>query len=82
VDCSELIRRNPPQDDWNEWGYFDYKDLNDNVTSYNCKITEFTPAGKYDAITSICSLAHMLAAERLATLEDVSNGYIRAEYSC
>jgi cyclopropane fatty-acyl-phospholipid synthase-like methyltransferase len=68
VDYSDDIRTLPVRDDWNEWGFFDYRILHNNLASYNCDILDFSPPNKYDAIYSISVLAHFLAAEREAAL--------------
>lgn len=59
VDAHSLIRTLPSQPDWNEWGFFDYRQIHPNLTSHHSKIAEFTPPGSFDAIYSACVLAHM-----------------------
>ena len=68
VDNSDGHRVYPVQDDWNEWGFFDYHSCDPNLDSYNCDILDFVPTQRYDLIYSLCSLAHMKAVERQATL--------------
>jgi hypothetical protein len=64
VDKSPIVRTLPAADDWNEWGFFDYSKLHPNLTSYHCDITQFVPSGVYDAIYSVCSMAHMPRTDR------------------
>jgi cyclopropane fatty-acyl-phospholipid synthase-like methyltransferase len=64
VDNSAHVRRLPFADDWNEWGFFDYRALHPNLASRNCDIARFAPAQKFEAIYSIASLAHMPRATR------------------
>lgn len=64
VDHSPAIRTPPPGNDWNEWGFFDYGRLHANLTAYHCDVTAFKPVRSYDAIYSICAVAHMPRAVR------------------
>ena len=64
VDNSPTIRTPPPENDWNEWGFFDYGRMHANLTAYHCDITMFRPVRAYDAIYSICAVAHMPRAVR------------------
>jgi predicted SAM-dependent methyltransferase len=56
-----------PQD-WNEWGFFDYSRLHQNLASHHCDVAEFAPPVPFDAIYSISVLAHMTRAVREETL--------------
>jgi SAM-dependent methyltransferase len=69
VDSNKLVRTLPVDDDWNEWGYFDYSQLHANLVSIHGSILDHEPAAPYDAIYSISVLAHMPAVVRRATLE-------------
>ncbi len=71
VDCvdNSPIHRVPPfGDDWNDWGYFDYATLHQNVTAHRCPIQQYQPLYPYQAIYSNTSLALFSAADRDATL--------------
>jgi SAM-dependent methyltransferase len=68
VDSHPVVRSLPATDDWNEWGFFDYGQLHPNLTSHHCSIAEFTPLTTFDAIYSICVLAHMQRTVREDTL--------------
>ncbi len=68
VDNHVNVRNLPAADDWNEWGFFDYGQLHEGLTSHHCAISEFTPVANFDAIYSICVLAHMPRAVREDTL--------------
>lgn len=64
VDHSPVTRAPPPGNDWNEWGFFDYGRVHANLRAYHCDIREFQPTRLYDAIYSICAIAHMPSAVR------------------
>jgi SAM-dependent methyltransferase len=64
VDHNPITRTPPPGNDWNEWGFFDYGRLHANLAAYHCEITMFRPVRAYDAIYSICAVAHMPRAVR------------------
>jgi len=72
VDNSAFARTLPAGEDWNEWGFFDYGTLHPNLTAYNCSITDFKPLHLYDAIYSICSIAHFPSPIREETLRNCS----------
>ena len=67
VDDSALVRSLPVGDDWDNWGFFDYGQLDAKLTAYHCDITKFKPAHRYDAIYSIGAIATMPAAVRKET---------------
>jgi hypothetical protein len=69
VDNSKHQRVLPPAANWNEWGFFDYRVLHPNLSSYHCDIIAYAPSATYQAIYSIGSLAHMPRAVRESTLE-------------
>jgi len=71
VDCIDSHRNErklPAGPDWNEWGFFDYSRLHQNLASHHCDVAEFTPPAPFDAIYSISVLAHMRRAVREDTL--------------
>jgi cyclopropane fatty-acyl-phospholipid synthase-like methyltransferase len=70
VDNSEFERRLPASEDWNDWGFFDYRTLHQNLAAYNCSITEFKPLHSYDAIYSVCAIAHFSSPVREQTLRN------------
>src|SRR5882762_3479461 len=59
VDSHPVVRTLPTKPDWNEWGFFDYGALHENLTAHQCDIANFTPPAYYDAIYSISVLVHM-----------------------
>jgi hypothetical protein len=68
VDNSPITRALPPAEDWNGWGFFDYQQLHPNVASHHEAIAEFEPVHRFDAIYSVCVLAHMPCVTRKDTL--------------
>jgi len=65
VDNSPIVRTLPVTDDWDEWGFFDYGQLHDNLTAFHCPITRFKSlSSTYDAIYSIGSFVTMTADVR------------------
>jgi 2-polyprenyl-3-methyl-5-hydroxy-6-metoxy-1,4-benzoquinol methylase len=68
VDNHPIERTLPSAEDWNAWGFFDYRQLRPNVASHHCAIAEFTPVSRFDAVYSVCVLAHMPRATREDTL--------------
>ena len=70
VDNSDIVRTLPPGEDWNDWGFFDYRTLHPNLAAYNCSILDFEPSHAYDAIYSISSIAHFPSAVREQTLRN------------
>jgi SAM-dependent methyltransferase len=73
VDNSTMTRLPPVQDDWNEWGFLDYRQLDERATSYRCDVCDFIPPSPYDVIYSIGVLAHLLTAERERALRNCRN---------
>ena len=69
VDNSDVPRRLPPDESWNEWGFLDYGLLHPSITSYNLSVTDFEPGEKYDAIYSVSVLSHMPSPLRKAMLK-------------
>ncbi len=62
VDCVDkhpTIRTLACAQDWNEWEFFDYSRLHQNLASHHCDVAEFAPSAPFDAIYSISVLAHM-----------------------
>ena len=70
VDNSHIIRKLPADDAWNEWGFFDYGAVHQNLSAYHCSIADFSPWKEYDAIYSVCSIAHFPSGLREQTLEN------------
>jgi SAM-dependent methyltransferase len=70
VDNSDISRTLPAGKNWNEWGFFDYGLLHQNLAAYHCSITEFKPFRTYDAIYSVCSIAHFPSPVREETLRN------------
>jgi cyclopropane fatty-acyl-phospholipid synthase-like methyltransferase len=68
VDKHPTIRTLACPQDWNEWGFFDYSRLYQNLASHHCDVAEFTPPAPFDAIYSISVLAHMTRVVREDTL--------------
>jgi SAM-dependent methyltransferase len=68
VDNHPIVRTLPNTEDWNGWGFFDYRQLHPNVVSHHGAIADFAPAAEFDAVYSICVLAHMPRALREDTL--------------
>jgi cyclopropane fatty-acyl-phospholipid synthase-like methyltransferase len=68
VDKHPTIRTLTCPQNWNEWGFFDYSRLHQNLASHHCDVAEFTPPARFDAIYSISVLAHMTRAVREDTL--------------
>jgi hypothetical protein len=68
VDNSDFARTLPADENWNDWGFFDYGTLHRNLAAYNCSITEFKPLHPYDAIYSNCAIAHFPSPVREETL--------------
>ena len=69
VDNSDFARTLPAGKDWNDWGFFDYATLHQNLAAHNCSITEFKPLHIYDAIYSNCAIAHFPSPVREETLK-------------
>jgi SAM-dependent methyltransferase len=71
VDCVDkhpVIRTPPATPDWNEWGFFNYGTLHQNLTAHHCDVADFEPSSSYEAIYSISSLAHFPREARESTL--------------
>ncbi len=68
VDNHSITRTLPATQDWNAWGFFDYRQLHPNVATHHCAIAEFAPTSPFDAVYSICALTHMPRAMREDTL--------------
>jgi hypothetical protein len=67
VDRSPIQRVFPTQDEWNAWGFFDYGQLNSNISAHNCRIEDFQPLHRYEAIYSSLSLVHLGCTVRQET---------------
>jgi SAM-dependent methyltransferase len=70
VDNSDFVRTLPAGEDWNDWGFFDYGTLHQNLAAYNCSVAEFKPLCIYDAIYSVCAIAHFPSPVREQTLRN------------
>jgi len=68
VDGHRIVRTLPATDDWNGWGFFDYQQLHQKITSHQCAAEVFTPAFEFDVIYSTCVLAHLTRQARCTTL--------------
>ena len=68
VDSHTVVRTPPTAPDWNEWGFFEYSALHQNLTDHHCDLADFVPSSRYDAIYSLSVLAHMTRAVREDTL--------------
>jgi SAM-dependent methyltransferase len=77
VDNHPIMRTLPSVEDWNAWGFFDYGQLRPNMASHHCAIAEFTPVSRFDAVYSVCVLAHMPRATREDTLRRC-HGWLRS----
>ena len=72
VDCIDnhtVVRTPPCAPDWNEWGFFDYATIHQNLSAHHFGVAEFHPTFRFDAIYSVSVLAHMTRAVREATLQ-------------
>jgi hypothetical protein len=67
VDSSAVIRELPVTDEWNGWGFFDYRVLHPNLRSFQCRAEEFTYCS-YDGIYCAGMLAHQTCDARGATI--------------
>jgi SAM-dependent methyltransferase len=72
VDNSEFTRTLPAGEDWNEWGFFDYGTLHQNLAAHNVAIDEFTPWHQYEAVYSVGAIAHFPSLIREQTLKKCS----------
>ncbi len=77
VDNHPITRTLPPAEDWNAWGFFDYRQLHLNAASHHEAIGEFHSACRFDAVYSICVLAHMSRVMREDTLRRC-RGWLRS----
>jgi len=69
VDTHPTVRRPPPADDWNEWGFFDYGRVHPNLTAHHCTIADFAPSYSFDVIYSVSVIAHMPRLVREGALQ-------------
>jgi SAM-dependent methyltransferase len=78
VDSHRIVRTLPADRDWNEWGFFDYRALHENLTAYNYVISDYKPDTALDAIYSISVMAHMPRAVREDALRRC-HGWLRPQ---
>lgn len=73
VDYSQTIRRGKKTVNWDEWGFFDYGDLNGNIKSFNQDILTLTLTdNSLDHAYSVSVIEHMPAATRKEIWKKVS----------
>jgi hypothetical protein len=72
VDNSDFTRTVPAGAEWNEWGFFDYGTLHQNLSAYNVAIDEFRPWHRYEAVYSVGAIAHFPSPIREQTLKKCS----------
>src|SRR5215469_2578112 len=46
------------------WQFFDYGLWHENLSAYECAVEDFVPSTSFDAIYSVCLLAHLPARSR------------------
>jgi SAM-dependent methyltransferase len=69
VDVHPVVRTPPPAPDWNEWGFFDYRQVHPNLTSHHCAIADFKSSGAFNAVYSVGAIAHMTRPVRENALQ-------------
>ena len=72
VDPSEMYRKWPPADDWNEWGFLDYAEAGLGHRSWNTTLDELPESTVFDGAFSISVIEHIPAAGRRALLKDIA----------
>jgi len=73
IDSHPIIWQVNPKNNWNEWGFLDYKNIDPKIQSFNEDVTRFTPVAPYDAIYSISVIEHMPRSEWEKTLKLTSS---------
>ena len=61
VDPSEMYRKWPPADDWNEWGFLDYTEAGLGHRSWNTTLDELPESTVFDGAFSISVIEHIPA---------------------
>src|SRR5215210_5592570 len=64
VDGHRITRVLPATDDWNGWGFLDYHELDERITSHNCPIQEFKPGFSFDESIQLCCCAFETRSSR------------------
>jgi 2-polyprenyl-3-methyl-5-hydroxy-6-metoxy-1,4-benzoquinol methylase len=64
IDQSPLIRRLEQRKQWNEWGFFDYSQLDPRIESINTSFESGDINRKFDTIYSVSVIEHLLASVR------------------
>jgi SAM-dependent methyltransferase len=72
VDPSEMYRKWPPADDWNEWGFLDYAEAGLGHRSWNTTLDELPESTVFDGAFSISVIEHIPATGRRALLKDIA----------
>jgi SAM-dependent methyltransferase len=72
VDPSEMYRKWPPADDWNEWGFLDYAEAGLGHRSWNTTLGELPESTVFDGAFSISVIEHIPATGRRALLKDIA----------
>jgi SAM-dependent methyltransferase len=68
IDNSPIIRTLPAGEDWDPWGFFDYRQLRTNLVSHHCDLADFVPPAPYDAIYASGVVAAMTSETRRETI--------------
>jgi hypothetical protein len=72
VDPSAVVRRWPPQPDWNEWDYLDYGAAGLAHRSWNCTLDQLPTEPPFDGAYSISVIEHLPANIRRCLLRDIA----------
>ena len=72
VDPSPRRRRWPPQDDWNEWDFLDYRKAGLAHRSWNCNLGELPVHPAFDGVYSVSVIEHIPSAQRRVLLADIA----------
>ena len=72
VDPSEMYRKWPPAEDWNEWGFLDYAEAGLGHRSWNTTLGELPESTVFDGAFSISVIEHIPATGRRALLKDIA----------
>ena len=64
VDSHPVVRAYPIQDDWTEWGYFDYATISNQMRSFNVSVDKYKSKLTYSAISSVCVFSHIARSQR------------------
>jgi hypothetical protein len=72
VDPSPVVRRWPPQPDWNEWDFLDYGAAGLAHRSWNCTLDKVPRKPLFDGAYSVSVIEHVPAAMRRRLLADIA----------